>query len=72
MAGGHSAKRMTRKLPMDVFFNIVDRSALNVMNIKLKFQTTLQFKNRTRHSYTLLITFAKSFAGTHLMATHPF
>ena len=53
MAGGHSAKRMTRRLPMVVLFNIVDIRALNAMNIWLKFQTTLQlFKNRTRRSYS--------------------
>ena len=52
MAGGHSAKRMTRRLPMVVFFNIVDISALNAMNIWLKFQTTLQFNNRTRRSFS--------------------
>ena len=52
MAGGHSAKRMTRRLPMVVLFNIVDISALNAINIWLKFQTTLQFKNRTCRSFS--------------------
>ena len=52
MVVGHSAKRMTRRLPMVVFLNIVDISALNAMNIWLKFQTSLQFKNRTRRSYS--------------------
>ena len=53
MAGGHSVKRMTRRLPMVVFFNIVGISALNAMNIWLKFQIVLQqFKNRARRSYS--------------------
>ena len=43
MAGGHSAKR-THRMPMVVLFNIVDISALNAMNIWLKFQTTLYQK----------------------------
>ena len=53
MAGGHSAKRITHRMPMGVLFNIVDIiSALNAMNIWLKFQTVLQFKNRARRSYS--------------------
>ena len=52
MVGGHSAKRMTRRLPMVVFFNIVDISALNTMNIWLKFQTTLKIENCTHRSYS--------------------
>ena len=38
MVGGHCAKRMTRRLPMVVFFNIVDISALNAMNIWRNFK----------------------------------
>ena len=52
MVGGHSAKQMTRRLPMVVFFNIVVISTPNAMNIWLKFQTTLKIKNRTYHSYS--------------------
>ena len=52
MVGGHSAKRIARRLPMVVFFNIVDISAMNAMYIWLKFQTTLKLKNRTRRSYS--------------------
>ena len=36
------------------------------MNIWLKFQTTLKFKNRILVVATLLITLAKSLAGIHL------
>ena len=52
MVGGHSAKRMTSRLAMVVLFNIVDISALKAMNRWLKFRTTLQFNNSTRHSYS--------------------
>ena len=52
MVGGHSAKRMTSRLPMVVFLNMVDIIALNAMNIWLKFQTSLQFKNHARRSYS--------------------
>ena len=52
MAGGHSNKRITHRMAMVVLFNIVDISGLNAMNIWLKFQTALQFKNRARRSYS--------------------
>ena len=71
MVRGHSAKRMSRRLPMVVFFNIVNISALNEMNIWLKFQTTLKFKNRTRCSFSPYY-IGSLITGIHLMAIHPF
>ena len=49
----NNLKQMTHRLPMVVFFNIVNIRALNAMNIWLKFQIVLQqFKNRARRSYS--------------------
>ena len=57
----YSTKRMTRRWPMVVFFNMIDISAMNAIIIWIKLQTSLQCKKGVRRA--LLITLAKSLAG---------
>ena len=57
----YTTKRMTRRWPMVIFFNMLDVSALNAIIIWLKLQNSFQPKKMVRR--TLLIKLAKSLAG---------
>ena len=57
----YSKKRMTRRWPMVVFFNMIDISALNAIIVWIKLRPS--FRNKTKIRRSLLIELAKSLAG---------
>ena len=57
----NSAKLMTCRWTMVVYFNMIDISTMNALNVWVKLQTYLQCRKGVR--YALLMTLAKSNAG---------